>query len=76
MSQIAYPKMFSPIKVGNLLLNSRFYASQSKPHSAQGPEPFPAEGIFRHYINKARNGAAYVTMSGGMALGAPVRTRC
>lgn len=75
MSQIAYPKMFSPIKVGNLLLNSRFYASQSKPHSAQGPEPFPAEGIFRHYINKARNGAAYVTMSGGMALGAPVRTR-
>lgn len=75
MSEIKYPKMFSPIKVGNLLLKSRFYASQSKPHSAQGPETFPAEGVIRHYVNKARNGAAYVTMSGGMALGAPVRTR-
>ena len=75
MSDIIYPNMFSPLKVGNVLLNSRFYASQSKPHSCQGPETWPAEGFFRHYINKAKNGAAYVTMSGGMKLGAPVVTR-
>lgn len=75
MSDIIYPNMYKPLKVGNLLLKSRFYASQSKPHSCQGPEPYPAEGFVRHYVNKARNGAAYVTMSGGMTLGAPVRTR-
>ena len=75
MSEIAYPNMYTPLKVGNVLLRSRFYASQSKPHSVQGPETYPAEGFFRHYINKAKNGAAYVTMSGGMALGEPVRTR-
>lgn len=75
MSDIAYPNMYRPLKVGNVLLRSRFYASQSKPHSCQGPETWPAEGFVRHYLNKARNGAAYVTMSGGMALGAPVRTR-
>lgn len=73
--EVAYPNMFSPIKVGNVLLRSRFYASQSKPHSVQGPETWPAEGFFRHYINKAKNGAAYVTMSGGMKLGPPVRTQ-
>ena len=67
--------MYSPLKVGNVLLRSRFYASSSKPHSLQGPETWPAEGFFRHYLNKAKNGAAYVTMSGGMVLGPPVRTR-
>ncbi|MDR1572207.1 MAG: FAD-dependent oxidoreductase [Clostridiales Family XIII bacterium] len=72
---IHYRRMFSPLKVGNVLLRSRFYASQSKPHSLQGPETFPAEGVFRHYINKARNGAAYVTMSAGMSLDPPTRTR-
>lgn len=75
MADIAYPNMYKPIKVGDVLLRSRFYASQSKPHSVQGPETWPAEGFVRHYLNKAKNGAAYVTMSGGMALGAPVRTR-
>ncbi|MBO4290975.1 MAG: NAD(P)-binding protein, partial [Lachnospiraceae bacterium] len=75
MGKVAYPNMYSPLKVGNVLLRSRFYASSSKPHSLQGPETWPAEGFFRHYLNKAKNGAAYVTMSGGMVLGPPVRTR-
>ena len=75
MAGIKYPNMYSPLKVGNVLLKNRFYASQSKPHSVQGPETWPAEGLFRHYINKAKNGAAYVTMSGGMTLGKPVITR-
>lgn len=70
-----YSSMYKPIKVGDVLLKSRFYASQSKPHSLQGPETFPAEGMFRHYINKAKQGAAYVTMSGGMVLDPPARTR-
>lgn len=75
MGKVSYPNMYSPIKVGNVLLKSRFYASQSKPHSCQGPETWPAEGFVRHYVNKAKNGAAYVTMSGGMCLGAPTVTR-
>lgn len=71
MSEIKYTKMFEPIKVGNLLLKSRFYASHSKPHSLQGPETWPAEGYFRHFINKAKNGAAYVVSSASMNLGEP-----
>lgn len=67
--------MYSPLQVGNVLLKSRFYASQSKPHSLQGPETYPAEGFFRHYINKAKNGAAYVTMSASMHLDPPVHQR-
>ncbi|MGN1155404.1 MAG: FAD-dependent oxidoreductase [Agathobacter sp.] len=71
MSEIFYPHMFSPVKVGNVLLKNRFYASQSSPHSAQGPENYPAEGYMRHYINKAKNGAAYVTMTVGMDIDTP-----
>lgn len=62
-----YPYLLSPIKVRNLIFKSRIYASNSMPHYLQGPEPYPNEAVRRQLINRARNGAAYVTVSGTYA---------
>lgn len=72
---VNYPHLFSPLTCGNMVFQSRMYTSTSHPHFAQGPEPYPSENLFRHYINKARQGAAYVIVSGNMVLEAPVRIR-
>ena len=33
----------APVRVGNLVLKSRFVPGNSLPHFLQGPEPYPAE---------------------------------
>ncbi len=34
------------------------------PHFLQGPEPYPSDAIINHLANRAKNGAAIVTVSG------------
>ena len=58
-----YANVLSPIRVGNLVLKSRFVSGNSLPHFLQGPEPYPAESVINHVASCARNGAAIVTFA-------------
>ena len=58
-----FPNLFKPYQIGNVVLKSRMLASASKPAYIQGPENYPSEAIITHYANKAKNGAAAVTVS-------------
>jgi 2,4-dienoyl-CoA reductase-like NADH-dependent reductase (Old Yellow Enzyme family)/NADPH-dependent 2,4-dienoyl-CoA reductase/sulfur reductase-like enzyme len=59
-----YPRLLSPLKVGNIIFRNRMIAAPSKPHFIQGPESFPTEGLITHYANKSKSGAAMVVCSG------------
>ena len=56
-----YANVLSPIRVGKLVLKSRFVSGNSLPHFLQGPESWPAESVINHVTSCARNGAAIVT---------------
>lgn len=59
----AYPNLLRPLKIGRFLLKNRLQSSNSFPHFSQGPEPYPADSTLRHFIGRARAGAAFVTFS-------------
>ena len=59
-----YKHLLSPIKIGKFVLKNRMQSSNSLPHFSQGPEPYPAESIMGHFINRARTGAAFITFAG------------
>ncbi len=61
---LKYPNLLSPLKVGNILLRNRMFATPSCPHFIQGPESFPTEGYITHFANKAKSGAAVVVCQG------------
>ena len=67
-----YPNMIQPLRVRGLVLKNRMTAAPSTPHYLQGLEPFPTEKWITHFANRARNGAAVVTINhltaGGMAI--------
>ena len=58
-----YANVLSPIRVGKLVLKSRFVSGNSLPHFLQGPESWPAESVINHVTSCARNGAAIVTFA-------------
>ncbi|MBR2717325.1 MAG: FAD-dependent oxidoreductase [Oscillospiraceae bacterium] len=59
-----YPNLFSPLRVGNVILRNRMVCPPSDPHYIQAGENFPSEATIRHYASRARNGAALVTVEG------------
>jgi 2,4-dienoyl-CoA reductase-like NADH-dependent reductase (Old Yellow Enzyme family)/thioredoxin reductase len=59
-----YKNLLSPLEVGGYVLKNRMSASNSLPHFLQGPEPYPADSVIRHFANKAKSGAAIVTCMG------------
>lgn len=59
-----YAHLFSPIKVGNLVLKNRLISTNSMPHFIQGPEKHPNEAMIHHLAQRARNGAGVVTVAG------------
>ena len=59
----AYPMLLSPLKIRNFTLKNRMESSNSQPHFHQGPEKYPAEGTFAHFVRRAKDGAAIVTLS-------------
>ena len=61
---VKYPNLFSPVKIGNVVLRNRLIATCSSPHFCQGSESWPTEGFITHYANKAKGGAAVVTCKG------------
>jgi len=52
------------LKIGNFILKNRMECTNSLPYYLQGPEKYPSESVLTHYINKAQNGAAIVTVRG------------
>ena len=61
MSQ-KYQHILSPLKIGNVILKDRLCCSNSSIHYIQGPEKYPSECFIADLANRARNGAAYITV--------------
>lgn len=59
-----YAHMLQPVRLGGLILKNRLTASCSVPYFLQGGEPYPTQPLITHIANKARNGAAIVTVRG------------
>ena len=59
-----YENMLRPLQIGNFTLKNRLECSSCLPHFLQGPEDYPAESVITHFANKAKNGAAIVTVRG------------
>lgn len=57
-----YNKMLEPLKIRGYVLKNRIYSSNSMPHFMQGPENYPSESIITHLSNRAKKGAAIVTV--------------
>lgn len=63
MGEIRYGKLLSPIKIGNVVLKNRMTSTPSTPHFLQGVENYPTEKWITHFANRAKNGAAVVTIN-------------
>ena len=57
-----YNKILEPIQIRNFTLKNRIYSSNSMPHFLQGSEPYPNEATIVHLANRAKKGAAIVTV--------------
>ncbi|MGN1155402.1 MAG: FAD-dependent oxidoreductase [Agathobacter sp.] len=64
MGKNFYPHLLEPLKVRNFTLKNRMESASSMLHHVQGPEEFPAESLMTNFVNRAKNGAAIVTISG------------
>lgn len=58
-----YDALLKPVRVGDILLKNRMMSSASTPHFLQGREPYPTEKIVAHFANRARSGAAAITIN-------------
>jgi 2,4-dienoyl-CoA reductase-like NADH-dependent reductase (Old Yellow Enzyme family)/thioredoxin reductase len=59
-----YAHLLSPLKVGNTIFRNRLLASATGLHALQGGEPYPTEAIMDTHANRAKGGAAMVTLMG------------
>ena len=57
-----YKNMMSPLKIGNVVLKSRFLSANALPHFLQGPELYPSDAVVDYLVGLAKNGAAIVTI--------------
>lgn len=60
---LRYKHLLSPIRVNGLILRNRMISTASTPHFLQGTEPYPTEKLITHFANRAKNGAAVVTIN-------------
>lgn len=67
---LKYSNLLSPIKINNVVLRNRLICTASNPHFVQSTEKWPTEALITHYANKAKAGAAVVTVKGNN----PVKT--
>lgn len=58
-----FQELFSPLKIGNVVLKSRLCYPNASPHFLQGPETWPADEYRNFYANLAKNGAAYINIA-------------
>jgi 2,4-dienoyl-CoA reductase-like NADH-dependent reductase (Old Yellow Enzyme family)/thioredoxin reductase len=57
-----YKHITAPLKIGNVILQSRFLSANALPHFLQGPELYPSDAVVDYLVGLARNGAAIVTI--------------
>lgn len=62
-SNLKYPLLCGPIRVRDTVLRNRMISTASTPHFLQGLESGPTEKIISHFANRARSGAAAVTVN-------------
>ncbi len=67
---LKYPHLLEPIEINGVLLRNRLICTASNPHFVQATEKWPTEALISHYANKAKAGAAIVTVKGNN----PVKT--
>lgn len=60
---LKYQALLSPLRIRNVILRNRMMSSASTPHFLQGTEKYPTEKIMTHFANRARSGAAAVTIN-------------
>lgn len=60
--QNPYAHLLSPLKVGNTVLRNRMITGPSMAHFIQGPETYPSQTMIEYFAEKARSGAAVVTV--------------
>jgi 2,4-dienoyl-CoA reductase-like NADH-dependent reductase (Old Yellow Enzyme family)/thioredoxin reductase len=59
-----YRYITSPLKVGNTIFRNRLFSAPQGLHALQGGEPYPTQALMDTFANKARGGAAMVTLTG------------
>lgn len=59
-----YPNLFSPLRIGSVIVRNRMICPPSDPHYIQCSENYPSEATILHYASRARGGAALVTVEG------------
>ena len=58
-----YEALLSPLKVRGVIYKNRMLSTASTPHFLQGKEPYPTEKAITHFANRAKNGAAAVSIN-------------
>ena len=59
-----YPHVFSPIRVGGVVLKNRIISAPSTIHTASSGQPYPTEEGIRFFEDRAKAGAGLVTCAG------------
>ena len=59
-----FDMLLSPVMVGGHLFKNRIVMTPTTPQHFQGDEDYPSENLFAHYLKRAKNGAAMITLSG------------
>lgn len=59
-----FPHLTAPLQIRNTTLKNRFFVAPHGMHTIQMDEEYPTDALLRYYIEKARGGAACVTLSG------------
>lgn len=60
-----YSHILSPVKVGNVVIKNRIFATKCISQELQGPENFPAESSIQYVEDLAKNGASMVVCTIG-----------
>ena len=65
-----YPHVFSPVRVGGVVLKNRIISAPSTIHSSSSGQPYPTEEGIRFFEQRAKSGAGLVTCAGASLGGA------
>ena len=59
-----YPYLTTPLRIRNTVFRNRFFVAPHGMHTIQMDEEYPTDALLQYYIEKARGGAACITLSG------------
>lgn len=59
-----FPHLTAPLRIKNTVFKNRFFVAPHGMHTIQQDEEYPTDALLQYYIEKAKGGAACVTLSG------------